>query len=405
MNNQTVSFTQFVQALPAEVFRAFTNAMALREWLCDVSTVMPRKEGRLYLWWNSGYYTAGEFIEIQPDEKVAFTWHGRGEPGPTRVDVTVTPKDGGALVALEHSGVGTGDEWSSTIKEIEQGWKTGLENLASVLETGEDLRFVRRPMLGVMIGEYNADRARQLGVPVSEGVRLDGAVEGMGAAAAGLLRDDVLIRMGDTPILGYSDVPIALQKHQAGDKVELVYYRGPQKMTTTMVLSRRPIPEIPGKAADLAQVVRQGYVEMEIELDKLFVTVSEQEASFKPAPGEWSPKEVLAHLIQDERFAQEYMRSIVAGQERFYDDYGDNIQAAIEAIVTTLPNLPDLIRELKRSHAESIAFLARLPEEFVAHKCSYWRIAYNYLDSPYHFQEHAAQIQAAIDAARQPEAV
>lgn len=403
MNNQTLSFTQIVQASPAEAFRAFTNAMALREWLCDISTTVPRPGGRLYLWWNSGYYAAGEFIEVQPSERVSFSWQGRGEPGQTLVEVTLIPKEGGTLVSIEHSGIGMGEEWTPTIREIEAGWNAGLENLVSVLETGEDLRFVRRPMLGILVGEFNAERASRLGVPVSEGVVLDGTMEGMGAASAGLQRDDVIIRMGDTQIRGFPDVPNALQKYHAGDKVEVEYYRGREKHTTTMELSKRPIPEIPAKAADLTQVVHERNAELERRLDQLFENVSDQEASFKPRPDEWNVKEVLAHLIEGERGSIEYMRTIIEGQERFYDDYGGNINAAIEAIVETIPTLADLVRELKRSYAESTAFLARLPDEFTAHKASYWRIAYNYLDQPYHFEEHIDQMKAAINASRQPE--
>ena len=405
MNNQTLSFTQIVQAPPAEAFRAFTNAMALREWLCDVSSTVPRPGGRLYLWWNSGYYTAGEFIEVQPNEKIVFSWQGRGEPGQTLVEVILTPREGGTLVAVEHSGIGTGEKWTPTIREIEAGWKAGLENLASVVETGEDLRFVRRPMLGVVIGDFTPERARQLGVPVDEGTRLDGVIEGMGAAAAGLQRDDVIISMGETQIQRFSDVATALQKHHGGDKIDVVYYRGPQKMTTLMELSKRPIPEIPWKSAGLAQATLRRYEELEKELDKLFENVSEQAASFKPAPDEWNAKEVLAHLIEDERFSHEDIRSIIAGQERFYDDYGDPVHAGIQAIAATLPSLQDLVAELKRSYAETIAFLERLPEDFLGHKASYWRVAYNYLESPYHFYEHLDQMRSSLEAARQAEAV
>jgi uncharacterized protein YndB with AHSA1/START domain len=404
MNNQTLSFTQYVQASPAEAFRAFTNAMALREWLCDVSTSLPSPGGRLYLWWNSGYYTAGEFLEVQPEEKVAFTWRGRGEPGQTQVEVTLTPKDAGTLVTIEHTGLGTGEEWSHTIKEIEHGWRTALENLASVLETGEDLRFVRRPMLGILIGEFNTERASRLSVPISEGVVLDGVVEGMGAEAAGLQRDDVIISMAETQIQRYPDLSAALQKHQAGDKIEVTYYRGQQKMTTLMELSRRPIPDIPPTAAGLAQTIRQRYNDLEGELDKLFDNVDETAASFKPAPKEWSAKEVLAHLIEDERYSHEYTRSIIAGQERFYDDYGETVHAGIEAIAATLSSLPELVKELKRSYAVTVGLLERLPEEFVAHKASFWRVAYNFLDSPYHFYEHLDQMRASIEASRQAQA-
>jgi uncharacterized protein YndB with AHSA1/START domain len=59
MSSQTLSFTQLVKTSPESVYDAFTNATQLREWLCNVATVVPRPGGRIYLWWNSGYYTSG----------------------------------------------------------------------------------------------------------------------------------------------------------------------------------------------------------------------------------------------------------------------------------------------------------------------------------------------------------
>ena len=400
MNTQTLSFSHMVKAPPAAVYRAFTNATALREWLCQIATVVPRAGGRLYLWWNTGYYTSGEFITAEPQEKIVFTWHGRGEPGPTKVQVSFTPEDGGTQVAIQHMDIGTSEEWSKIGLEIEKGWKKGLENLVSVLETGEDLRFVLRPMLGIFFGEYNADKAKELGVPVSEGIRLEGVVEGMGAQAAGMQKDDVVVSMAGVPTPDYFGLENALQHHRAGDQIEVVFYRGREKKTLTMELSRRPIPEIPSSAKGLADALRKRYAELEAELDKFFTGVTEEEASFKPAPDEWSLKENLAHLIQGERGTQSYITELVTGHERYADDFGDNVHAYVEATVATYPTLKSLIQELKRSDAETVEFIARLPAEFVARKGSYWRTAFNLLDSPFHFHEHIAQMTAALDAAR-----
>ncbi len=51
---QTLEFAVAVAAPPAEVFRAFTRATPLRDWLCDVALADARPGGRIYLWWNRG---------------------------------------------------------------------------------------------------------------------------------------------------------------------------------------------------------------------------------------------------------------------------------------------------------------------------------------------------------------
>lgn len=152
MATRTLKFKQHVHAPASEVYRAFTNSTALREWFCNAAQADPRKAGRLYVWWNNGYHASGEFTTLAPNEKVVFNWHGRSEPGTTRVQVIIAQKDNGAIVTISHAGIGSGKPWAKAIKEFERGWRGSLENLKSVLETGQDLRFIRRPLLGINVG-------------------------------------------------------------------------------------------------------------------------------------------------------------------------------------------------------------------------------------------------------------
>jgi len=400
MSSQTLSFTQLVKTSPESVYDAFTNATQLREWLCNVATVVPRPGGRIYLWWNSGYYTSGEFTLTKSGKEVTFSWHGRGEPAPTQVQVTFKAQDGGTLVSLDHTGMGAGDEWTQTISEMEKGWKTSLKNLASVQETGEDLRFVLRPMLGIILDEFNPEIAKRLGMPTSEGIRLSGTVEGMGAKSAGLQADDVIVSMGGIETINGSSLDNVLNAHRAGDDIEVVFYRGGEKKSVMMELSRRPIPDIPPTAKELSDGAEILYNEIKSMMDEFLEGVTEEEASFKPAPNEWSVKGNLAHFIQGERFFQQYIAELVDGYERFADDYGGNSDAFIEATIAAYPTIKEMVKEYKSNMAETLYFLANLPDEFVARKGAYWRLAYDLLQDPYHFTAHLEQMQAALDAAR-----
>jgi uncharacterized protein YndB with AHSA1/START domain len=400
MSSQTLSFSQLVETSPEEAYRAFTNATVLREWLCNVATVNPRPGGRFYLWWNSGYYTSGEFTNVEPGQKAAFTWRGRGEPAETQVEVTFSPQDGGTLVTLDHSQVGSIEEWGEIIPEIKKGWKNGLENLASVCATGEDLRFVMRPMLGILAVDFNPEIAEKMGLPINEGIRIHSAVEGMGAAAAGLQAEDVIVSMGGIETTDSSSFEKVIGTYRAGDTIEVNFYRGSEKKSLAMKLSGRPIPEIPKTAKALAEAVAIHYQEIESALDEFISGVSDEAASFKPSPNEWSLKEILAHLIQGERSTLSYIGELVSGFERFADDSGSNIHPMIEATVAAYPTYQDLIIEYKRNMAETLNFLENLPEEFLAQKGTYWRLAYGLLQDPYHFNIHLEQMQAALDAAR-----
>ena len=189
----TKKIEKFIQASPSEVYHYFTNSTALRDWICDVATTDPRPGGHLYLCWSDDYYTSGEYLQLEKDKSVSFSWFGKGEPHKTRVDVTLKKKKGGTWVKLAHREIGTGQKWAEIAKVYEIEWQSGLENLASVLETGADLRITRRPMLGIYLADFNAEIAARLGVPVDFGSRLDGVLDGMGAQKAGLQKDDVII--------------------------------------------------------------------------------------------------------------------------------------------------------------------------------------------------------------------
>jgi len=148
-------------------------------------------------------------------------------------------------------------------------------------------------------------------------------------------------------------------------------------------------------------VVEKKYERMEAALDDFFAEVSEEQASRKPVQDIWSPKETLAHLIHGERGWHTWMADLVGGFEPSYDDWGGNLQARIDATITAYPTIAELREELRRNCAETVAFLARLPEEFVARKGSYWRLGHNMVEQPYHFNQHLDQMRSAVESALQ----
>ncbi|HLB47321.1 MAG TPA: SRPBCC domain-containing protein [Anaerolineales bacterium] len=397
---QTLTFKRTVNAKPTDVYRAFTNSTIMREWFCDAALADPHKGGRIYAWWNSGFYASGEYLSVTPDKKVVFSWNGRGEPAPTQVQVSIAEKKGGTVVTVSHNGAGSGKPWAKTIKEIGEGWEQSLENLQSTLEAGEDLRISRRPMLGITLSDFNTEVAKKLGVPVTEGIRLDGTLEGMGARAAGLQKDDVIVGMAGKKITGFPSLAGALQGRRAGDRVAVKFYRGKKLETVTMELSRRPLPPIPATAAELSEAVRKMYAELDVELEKCLEGVTEAEASFKPAPDEWSAKDVVCHLLAGERDGHGFVAETIMGVMRYYDGFGENVEARHKALMAVFPTYRALLDEYKRAEAETVALLAAIPPEVAARKSSWWQLCYNTLQPPIHTQRHFEQIRAAIAAAR-----
>jgi membrane-associated protease RseP (regulator of RpoE activity) len=256
-------------------------------------------------------------------------------------------------------------------------------------------------MLGVTVGEFNAEIAADLGVPVTEAIRLDGVIEDMGAAAAGLRKDDVIVGIGGVEVTTWPTLSNALQPHHAGDRVEVVFYRGAEKKRVTMELSPRPLPDVPPAPEDLAAAVRQSYEELDAELTTFIAGLSEETASYRPAPDEWNVKETLAHLIVGERGFQGWLADLINDDEPMYDRWENptTVPARLKATLEAYPTLPALLEELKRSEAETLAMLGALPPEFVARQGSYTRLGYNLLELPgFHTRQHLDQMRQAVAA-------
>ena len=401
MSDEAVRMTQRIGAPAAEAYRAFTRSLAVREWMSDGAVVDARPGGHFYFWWHSGYHAMGTFTALQPERHAAFTWQGRGEPGATQVEVDLVPSGDGVEVTLTHSGFGVGDAWQGARRASRDGWTTGMENLKSVLESGEDLRLVLRPMLGINLDEFNAGIAARLGVPVTEGTRLSGVIAGMGAEQAGLQRDDVIVTIAGRPAGDYPSIVAALGPRRAGDRVEVVFYRGGERRTIEMVLSQRPLPAAPATPAGLAEAVRKGNAASRAELATVLANVSDEQAARRPAPGEWNALEVLAHLIAHERELQIWIADLLCDDERWSDRFENTevVPARITATARAYPRLADMVEALRRSQEETTDMLAALPAAFVAHRGTYWRLGRTLLEDAHpgsHVQEHAAQIRAAV---------
>lgn len=395
-NPQTLKFKQVVHAPLPEIYDAFTSATAFTEWLCDVAQADAHVGGRLYLYWQAGYYASGEFVELEPERSVVFSWHGRGEPGLTRVKVSLEPQEQGVRVALSHSGLGSGKAWKAAHKQIKKGWARGLENLKSVLESGMDLRFLRRPLLGVVgLEEIDAEQAAGLGMPPKGGVRLTGIVEGMSAQQAGLQAGDVMVKFNGQRVDSISALVNQLRELRAGDQVKVIFYRDGRKDSLKMQLSERPLPEIPPSAEALGQAVEDMYVGLNANLGACLEGISDEQASFRPDPQSWNVKQVLAHLIASEREVHAWAASMIEDQEAGFSFHA-NQPTRLAATVSAFPRVQDLMAELRRNQSETVAMLAGLPEGFVTRKRTYWRLGLNLLSTPYHYHDHCAQIQALV---------
>lgn len=397
---RTLTFSKLLPAPPEQVYRAFTNEVALREWLVDHAHVDDRVDGPLFLGWDrpSYYYAVGRFTRLDPPRHVAFDWQGLGEPGATHVTVDIEEQRNGTLVTLTHSRIGMGEAWDQVLEEARQGWLIGLENLQAHLETGRDLRLVRRPYLGIFLEDENVlVRKDAADGPVPRGVLVGGVITGTGAARADLRNGDIITGLAGERVQTEADVIRVLDGLQAGDVIDVEVYRDGQMHTTRVELSQRPLPEVPDSADVLADRLKEIYDGLALELGQLLHGASDRQASKRPSKDEWSVNEVLAHLIHVDRDRQFWLATIISGREVL--NFPDNVEARIQATTHIYPKLEDLEEELRRTWGETVAMVRRLPKAFVKSKRTYYRVGEVLLNSALHSQKHFEQIKQALEAA------
>ncbi len=384
------SFQTSVQASPELVYRAFTRGVGLCEWLCNGARSFPKVGGMVTMWWNSGYYTVGEFVRLEPNHTVVFKWQGRNEPHASQVQVQITGENDHTLVEITHRGLGSEEIWTEPRRELHKGWEQGIENLKSVLETGKDLRVINRPGMGIYPAELSVEMKKEHNFPVDKGIFLHQVIEGRGAEKAGLQKGDLVTKVGGSPVERIEMLLQVLGRQKMGSQVEIEFYRGTEKKLVTLELMPLPMPQVPDTHAELIKQLEESYEAEFHKLQAALANVTDEAASWKPTPEEWSIKEILAHLIHTERDNQVGMHTLLLDEDF---EWVDNTLERGVATIAAYPTISELMDEIYRAQKETIHFLKVLPQSFLARKGSYWKVAQNLLTNDTHIEEHVEQIQ------------
>ena len=100
----------FIAADPATVFAFLTEPEKMTRWM-GVRTDLDAKTGGVYLVdVNNQNVARGAFEEVTPNARVVFSfgWEDGAfgiTPGSSRIEIDLTPKDGGTALVFVHSGL------------------------------------------------------------------------------------------------------------------------------------------------------------------------------------------------------------------------------------------------------------------------------------------------------------
>ena len=117
-----------IAAEPEVVFDYFTNAGALARWMGDRAVVDPRPGGQFTIFFGDRR-VEGRYVELDRPRRLVISWGRAGSrrfpPGSSVLEVTLTARDGGTLVAIAHSGLPEGERHRHAV-----GWRHYLARLA-----------------------------------------------------------------------------------------------------------------------------------------------------------------------------------------------------------------------------------------------------------------------------------
>jgi uncharacterized protein YndB with AHSA1/START domain len=125
-----------VDASPATIFEYLTSPSKIIEWHGTEAELDPRPGGVYRVNVAGEHPSAGEYVEVVPNEKVVFTfgWDEPGHPippGSTTIEISLHPEGSKTRVRLTHSGLP-----AEAVSDHGKGWSIYLDRLAVVAPGG-----------------------------------------------------------------------------------------------------------------------------------------------------------------------------------------------------------------------------------------------------------------------------
>jgi len=126
-----------IDATPETIWPFLTEADKHVEWVGTVAEIDPRPGGIYRVLMRGQHQSAGEFVEVVPNEKVVLTfgWEEKDHPippGSTMLEITLHPEGDKTRVRLVHRGLP-----ADAVEDHGHGWAIYLERLA-IVATGGD---------------------------------------------------------------------------------------------------------------------------------------------------------------------------------------------------------------------------------------------------------------------------
>jgi S1-C subfamily serine protease len=175
-----------------------------------------------------------------------------------QTDAAINPgNSGGPLLNSHGEVIGINSLIATNPNEnIEQsagiGFAIPIDTAKAVLGDFQKYGHVRRPSLGIISLPIGPDLAEQMGLAANYGVLIQRTITGGAAERAGLrggtqaaylgnlqiyLGGDLIVGLDGQQIANTQDIADVMNRHQVGDTITVIFYRGHRRMTAQLTLA------------------------------------------------------------------------------------------------------------------------------------------------------------------------
>lgn len=201
----------FVKASPEKVWKALTIPEERNRWETRNCELDIRIGGTIRLDYGWGVSYVGTIVELEDNRKLVIEGADR-----ELTTWTITPQDGGSVVAIEYTGMWSGDFEMMQADNMAFGTYQFMRNLKSVYERNEDLRsHFWRSWIGVL------HRTNPSGIPGAKVVKVQPNTPAIGLVEVG----DIITHVNSLETTSYDDVEISVSETEPGNQITLTVMR------------------------------------------------------------------------------------------------------------------------------------------------------------------------------------
>lgn len=155
-----------------------------------------------------------------------------------QTDAAVNPgNSGGALVDLQGQLIGINAAIASNTGSY-SGYSFAIPSsiVQKIVTDLKEYGIVQRALLGVSLQDIDAENAKLLKLDKIEGVLVEGTLQGSSAAKAGIMKNDIILKIDNKPVNTVSQLQEMISQYRPGAKVEVTFMRQDKVKTVIAIL-------------------------------------------------------------------------------------------------------------------------------------------------------------------------